>query len=69
MKEYKVKVTALTDGRIVVDGLPVTKGEQVEVTIRMEEKVPLSYPLRGLPVQYHEPFEPAVDEQEWDATK
>jgi hypothetical protein len=69
MKEHKVKVLVLDDGRIVIDGLPVTEGQQVEVTIRIEDPVLPVFPLHGLPFRYDDPFEPAVDESEWDALK
>ena len=62
MREHKVRVVVLSDGRVVVEGVPVTKGQQVEVTIRIEEPSPPPHPLRGLPVRYDEPFGPAVDE-------
>lgn len=47
----------------------MTKGQQVEVTIRIEEPAPPRYPLRGLPFRYDEPFAPAVDEDDWEASK
>jgi hypothetical protein len=62
-KEHKFKVVVLADGRVVVDGVPVTKGQEVEVTIRIVE------PPRGGPFRYDDPFGPAVDESEWDASK
>lgn len=69
MKEHKFKVVVLRDGRVVVDGVPVTEGQEVEVTVRIEDPVPVTYPLFGLPFRYIEPFEPAVDPSEWDALK
>jgi hypothetical protein len=69
MKEHKVKVVILSDGKVVVEGVPVTRGQQVEVTIRIDDPLPLSRPLRGLPFRYDDPFAPAIDESEWDASK
>lgn len=69
MKEHKVKVVVLENGKVVVEGIPVTKGQQVEVVIRVEEQPKPTYPLRGLPIRYDEPFLPAVPESEWDASK
>ena len=60
MKEHKFKVVVLKDGQVVVDGVPVKEGQEVEVTIRIEESLPATY-------RYIEPFEPAVDPSEWDA--
>ena len=69
MKEHKVRVVVLADGRVVVEGVPVSKGQQVEVTIRIEDPSLPGRPLRGLPFRLDEPFEPAVDESEWNASK
>jgi hypothetical protein len=69
MKEHKVRVVVLRDGTVVVDGVPVTNGQEVEVTIRIDDPALPGYPLRGLPVRYDDPFQPAVDESEWDASK
>ena len=69
MKEHKFKVVVLKDGQVVVVGVPVTEGQEVEVTVRIEDPVPVTYPLFGLPFRYVEPFEPAVDPSEWDALK
>jgi len=69
MKDFKIKVVVMADGRIVLNGVPVIKGQHVEVTLRVEEPSEFSYPLRGLPVHYEDPFEPAVEESEWNAAK
>ncbi len=69
MKEHKVKVVVLADGRVVVEGVPVTRGQQVEVTIRIDDPVQPRFPLRGLPVRYDEPYQAVVDESEWDASR
>ena len=69
MKEHKVKVLILDDGKVVIDGVPVTQGQQVEVTIRIEEPTLPTFPLHGLPFRLDDPFEPAVDESEWNALK
>jgi hypothetical protein len=68
MKKFKGKVVVLQDGRVVIDGLPVRKGQQVEVTVRITEPQPPTYPLRGLPFRYDHPFLP-VDETDWDVLK
>jgi hypothetical protein len=69
MKVHKVKVLVLDDGRVVIDGVPVTQGQQVEVTIRIEDPVLPGYPLHGRPFRLDDPFGPAVDESEWNALK
>lgn len=67
MKSHKTKVLVLEDGKIVLDGLPVIEGDEVEVEIKVLD--PVTYPLHGFPLRYDDPFEPAVDPSEWDALK
>ncbi|HEX7678594.1 MAG TPA: hypothetical protein VF713_10760 [Thermoanaerobaculia bacterium] len=69
MKEYKVKVTVLDDGRVVLEGVPVVEGQQIEVTITIEDPVLPRYPLRGLPFRLDDPFGPAVEPSEWNVLK
>jgi len=69
MKEQKFKILVLENGKVVIDGLPVKKGQSVEVTIRIEEPAEPAYPLRGLPVRFDAPYAPAVDETEWETLR
>jgi hypothetical protein len=69
MKEYKVKVIVLDDGRVVIEGVPVVEGQQIEVTIKISDPVLPGYPLRGLPFRLDDPFGPAVDPSEWNVLK
>ncbi len=68
MKEFKGKVTVLQDGKVVVEGVPVRQGQEVDVTIRINDEVRPGRPLRGLKFRYDEPFLP-VDGNEWTALK
>jgi hypothetical protein len=67
MKEHKVTVVVVKNGRIVIDGVPVLEGQEVEVTFQVKETAPPTFPLRGQPVYYEDPFGPAVDESDWNA--
>lgn len=69
MKEVKVKVVVGEDGKVIIENVPVHTGQQVEVTLRIEEAGPARFPLRGLPVRYVDPFLPAVDDSDWDASR
>lgn len=69
MKVHKFKVLVLEDGKIVIDGVPVIEGDEVEVTVEVLDQLPPTYPLRGLPIRYDDPLEPAVDPSDWDALK
>ena len=69
MKEKKIEVVVLEDGRIVIEDLPVRRGQQVEVTVRIDDAVEPDWPLRGLPVKLTDPFLPAIPESEWEADR
>lgn len=69
---FTVRTEAGDEGVVSVRGLPLAKGERIEVKIRRLLRLPTSsnpYPLRGLPYKYDSPFEPAVPAEEWDALK
>lgn len=69
MKTHKLKVLVMKNGKIVIDDLPVVEGDEVEVSIQILDRVPVTYPLHGAPFRYDDPFGPAVDPSEWDALK
>lgn len=69
MKSKKLRIVVLKDGRIVIDNLPVKKGQQVEVTVQIPDPVRPSMPLRGLPVRLIDPFLPAVPETDWESDR
>ncbi len=60
------------DGKLRVDGLPLRRGERVQVIVIPDQQrrpAERRYPLHGTVVQYDEPFEPAVDPDEWEANR
>ena len=70
MKIHKAKVLVLEDGKVVIDGVPVNEGHEVEVTIHILAALPPTFPLKGLKIlKYDDPFGPAVDPSEWNALK
>lgn len=69
---FTVRTEAGDEGAVNVHGLPLKKGERVEVKIKRLLRLPANsnpYPLRGLPHKYIDPFGPAVPAEEWDALK
>jgi hypothetical protein len=61
---YRLETTIAEDGTLTIRGLPFAAGEKVEVTIRNQEATPTAaakYPLRGQPLEYHDPFESAAN--------
>ena len=69
MEAYKTDVVVEEDGTITIRGLPFHEGEKLEVILQRAVRTNRveSYPLRGEPVRYVEPFE-GVAEDDWQAT-
>ncbi len=65
---YRIETTVDQDGTISVTGLPLRAGDKVDVTVRLHQESPESYPLQGLPPEYVDPFGSVAD-QDWDALK
>lgn len=71
MQDYRVETRVSSDGSLTIKGLSFRAGEKVEVIIRSYEhsegKIK-SYPLRGKPIRYTDPFG-SVAEEDWEALK
>ena len=74
MEAYKTDVIVEEDGTVTISNLPFRKGEKLEVILlqRIVQRAGLvnrleSYPLRGEPVRYVDPFED-VAEDDWKAS-
>ena len=77
MQAYRIETTVEPNHTLTLANLPFLAGERVEVIILSSpakatnseqpqvEEANL-YPLRGLPIIYHDPFEPAVPESDWE---
>jgi hypothetical protein len=63
---HHLETTVQQDGTLVLEHLPFSAGQQVEVIILPQS--PRSYALRGTPVRYDKPTEPVADE-DWEAQK
>ena len=69
MQTIRIKTTISKDGTISIKGLPLTKGEKVEILVRKRKnKVQEKYPLRGTPIKYIKPFDSVV-ENDWIVLK
>jgi len=72
LQAHRIETTLGDDGRLVLGGLPFPAGQAVEVIVlpRVAD-VPKEnpYPLRGKPLVYKDPFEPAASPDEWDALR
>ncbi len=69
MQDYKVETQVSRDKSLTVTDLPFRPGDRVEVIIRCRDQgEPKSYPLRGKPIRYSDPFG-SVAEEDWEALK
>ncbi|HEY3874957.1 MAG TPA: hypothetical protein VGM92_05740 [Candidatus Kapabacteria bacterium] len=70
MQAYHTTSKISQNGALVITGLPFHAGDEVEVTV--EPKITargqiFRTPLAGVPVEYIDPFEPAVPPEDWEA--
>ncbi|PSB48602.1 hypothetical protein [Chamaesiphon polymorphus] len=64
-------------GQLVLEDLPFTPGDTVEIIVRgkvieppNESSAPERYPLQGSqPYSYPDPFEPAVPAEDWEVMR
>lgn len=68
LQAQRIEITLTQDGTLTLDGLPFEAGRTVEVIVlpSVSQTPQDRYPLRGTPIQYHDPMEP-VAEQDWEA--
>jgi hypothetical protein len=69
MQDYRIETSVSSDGSLTIKDVPFRPGDRVEVIIRSHntgEAKGKSYPLRGKPIRYTDPFG-SVGEQDWEA--
>jgi hypothetical protein len=67
MTAQRIEATVSQSGTLTLADLPPGQPVEVIVLVREAERTPApSYPLRGLPVEYHDPTEP-VAAGDWEA--
>ena len=67
--QHRTETLVERNGTIILRDLPFHAGDKVVVVITMRSQSaaqPTTYSLRGLPVEYKNPFEP-VAENDWGA--
>ena len=73
MTAHKIEAVVPADGTLHLSDLPFDPGAQIEIIVLVREPVnastTLTFPLRGTLGEMHEPFEPAVDPDEWEALR
>lgn len=66
--QHRIETKVENNGTIILRDLPFHTGDRVIVVITTRPQSPnqpTAYPLRGLPVEYKNPFEP-VAENDWE---
>ena len=71
MIAHKIEAVVPADGTLRISDLPFVPGSRVEIIVqeRAAESVAVTFPLRGTRGEMHEPFEPAVPPDDWDALR
>jgi len=70
MKTHRIETTLTENGTLLLQNLPFTAGESVEIiVIKLPSRPSESnlYPLRGTVYRYDDPFDPAVPLEDWEA--
>jgi hypothetical protein len=68
MNAYHIEALMPKDGSLLLSGLPFTKGEKLEITVRSKEKYndeELEKYFVGSVLRYDDPFSP-VGEDDWE---
>lgn len=71
MQAYRVEKTLQEDGTVTLEHLPFQAGDAIEIIILAQpasSQSARSESLRGLPLQYDQPFEP-VAHDEWETLR
>lgn len=70
MTAHKIETVVPADGTLHLSNLPFAPGAQVEIIVLTREQraeiSEVTFPLRGTPGEMHDPFEPAIDPEEWE---
>ncbi|MGL5794142.1 MAG: hypothetical protein ACRC06_06975 [Waterburya sp.] len=70
MNAHRIETALTENGKLSLQNLPFKKGDEVEIIIldRNSSKITTdSYPLRGTVINYDDPFEPAINTEDWEA--
>ena len=71
MQAYRVETTLSENGTVTLHQLPFEAGESIEIIVLSRKDIATSadrYPLRGTPVQYHEPTQP-IAQDAWEVNQ
>jgi bifunctional DNA-binding transcriptional regulator/antitoxin component of YhaV-PrlF toxin-antitoxin module len=69
MHTFKIHTTVDNNGTIIIKGLPLKAGQDIEVIINQNDsKNKKKYPLKGKPFSLKKPFD-SVTEKNWEVLK
>ena len=71
MQAHRAKAIVSENGSLTIEKLPFPAGKPVEVVVfpaRNQAAVQNRYPLRGMPIQFDDPTEPA-GECDWEVLR
>lgn len=73
MTAHKIKTVVPADGTLHLSNLPFDPGAQIEIIVQARDESDAmpepTYPLRGTFGEMHDPFEPAVVPDDWEALR
>ena len=71
MDAIRIETTVDEHGEVHLTKLPFPAGEPVEVIVvpKPFRQPGSGFPLRGVPITYDRPTDPAVAEEDWDALR
>lgn len=72
MQAMRLETIVDENGTILLSGLPWGAGEAVEVIVLPQahpRTTASDRPLAGLPLRYSQPFDPAVEPDDWEANR
>jgi hypothetical protein len=73
MNAHRIETTVEETGELHLSGLPFRSGAKIEVIILERDASPRArertFPFRGLPHMYTDPFEPACPIEDWEVYK
>jgi len=67
MDTHRIETALIENGKLLLKNLPFKKGDEVEVMIiEKNQKKVESGSLKGTVIEYEEPFEAAILDEDWE---
>ena len=71
MNTYRITTSLIENGKLLLQDLPFEEGDEVEVVIldKNEKKKIDCHSLKGTVIEYGQPFEAAILDEDWEVLK